>query len=389
MDSVKIEFVQSMSELSDQHRYDLDEMAGDYPFLQYNFLSLLEDSGVVGEGTGWKPHHCLVFRDEQLIGFIPLYFKYHSYGEYVFDHSWADAYFRYGFDYFPKLVTAIPFTPITGPRLCIKNAGLDEVTRKSIPSKIVEQVKALAHDSDASSFHLLFPTAQQTTERQTDFDFDRKAVHFQWQNRGYQSFDHFLEGFSSRKRKNVRKERKALLDKGIEFDVLSGGQIQPEHWSAFYKFYVMTYAKRSGHGGYLNKAFFDGLTHTMTNELVLVLAKREGKYIAGALNFRDSNCLYGRYWGAIEHHEFLHFEACYYQGIDYCIAQGLERFDPGVQGEHKIQRGFEPVFTHSLHWIRDDAFRVAIANAVKEETVYVEDYYQACRQALPFKKASE
>ena len=389
MDSVRIEFVQSISELSDQHRNDLNVMAGDYPFLQFNFLSLLETSGVVGEGTGWKPHHCVVFRDEQLIGFMPLYFKYHSYGEYVFDHSWADAYFRYGFDYFPKLVSAIPFTPITGPRVCIRKDALDnEVMFNGLLSRMVEQVKGLALSSDASSFHCLFPTAQQTNQLNADFDFARKAVHFQWQNRGYQSFDHFLEEFSSRKRKNVRKERKALVDKGIEFEVLSGDQIQPDHWRAFYKFYVMTYAKRSGHGGYLNKAFFDGLTHTMADQLVLVLAKREGRYIAGALNFRDSTCLYGRYWGAIEHHEFLHFEACYYQGIDYCIAEGLKRFDPGVQGEHKIQRGFEPVYTHSLHWIRDDAFRVAIAKAVNEETVYIDDYYQACRQALPFKKAS-
>ncbi|MFC3153369.1 GNAT family N-acetyltransferase [Litoribrevibacter euphylliae] len=377
---IDIRFIPSVTDISSA---ELNCLVGNYPFLSYEFLSLLESSGVVGKGTGWHVSHCVCFQGDRLIAFLPLFFKYHSYGEYVFDQTWAEAYYRYGFDYYPKLVSSVPFTPITGPRFC---CALPEDQWQSLHYEVVQAIKSLAVQNEASSYHLLFPTQSEMEKSISTFDFSRRAVHFQWFNRDYQSFDDFLAQFSSRKRKNVKKERKALVDKQIEFELLSGDQVQPGHWDAFYKFYVITYAKRSGHGGYLNKAFFTSLSETMANQIVLVMAKRDGKYIAGALNFKDGEKLYGRYWGAIEHHEFLHFETCYYQGIEYCIEHGLEGFDPGVQGEHKIQRGFEPVFTYSGHWIRDEAFRIAIEKAVVEEGSYIQAYFDETSDAVPFKK---
>lgn len=376
----EIQFINSVTDLS---AVELNALVGDYPFLRYEFLTILESSGVVGEGTGWHVNHCVCYQDGQLIAFLPLFLKYHSYGEYVFDQSWAEAYYRYGFDYYPKLVSSVPFTPISGPRFC---CALQEDQWQSLHFEVIKAIKSLAVQNEASSYHVLFPTQDEMDRSGSRLDFIRRAVHFQWFNRGYQTFDQFLERFSSRKRKNVRKERKALSDKHIEFEVLSGDQIQSQHWDSFYKFYVITYAKRSGHGGYLNKAFFVSLSETMMDQVVLVMAKRDGKYIAGALNFKDREKLYGRYWGAIEHHEFLHFETCYYQGIEYCIRNGLNGFDPGVQGEHKIQRGFEPVFTYSGHWIKDEAFRIAIEKAVVEEGPYIQAYFDDTREAVPFKR---
>lgn len=376
---LQVKFIPSITAVLEQ---EFAPLVGDYPFLSYSFLRLLEDSKVVGEGTGWHVNHCVCYQDGRLIAFLPLFLKYHSYGEYVFDHTWADAYYRYGFDYYPKLVSCVPFTPITGPRFCCK---LGDQQRMTLYTQVIQTIKASAKEREVSSFHLLFPTEQELSVAQPDLDFSRRAVHFQWCNRNYQSFDDFLSRFSSRKRKNVKKERKALQDKLISFEVLSGDDIQPQHWDAFYKFYVITYAKRSGHGGYLNKSFFAALSETMSDQLVLVMAKRDGKYIAGALNFKDKDKLYGRYWGAIEHHEFLHFETCYYQGIEYCIQNQLTGFDPGVQGEHKIQRGFEPVYTFSGHWIRDEAFRLAILRAVEEEGAYIDAYFNETTNALPFK----
>lgn len=379
MNSLKVSFIASIQQVSSS---DWDNLTGSYPFLSYRFISILEKSGVTGKGTGWVGHHCLVHKGDQLVAILPLYLKFHSYGEYVFDHAWADAYQRYGFDYFPKFVSAIPYTPITGPRLCCAE-GVDQ---SDIIPLIISEIQKRAAEIEGSSFHLLFPDQRLSQSFSACTDFQRKAVHFQWFNRDYTSFDHFLAAFSSRKRKNVRKERKRVVDAGISFDVLTGKEIGFEHWRIFYKFYVLTYAKRSGHGGYLNQTFFELLSELMAESLVLVLAKREGRYIAGALNFKDTDTLYGRYWGCIEEHECLHFETCYYQGIEYCLSHGLGRFDPGVQGEHKIQRGFEPVYSYSNHWIRDDAFRVAIENAVNEEKPYIEAYFKETLTLVPFKK---
>jgi predicted N-acyltransferase len=376
---LNIQFIHTIEDVSPD---SLNALVGDYPFLRHEFLTTLERSNVVGKGTGWHVCHGVAYQQDQLVAFMPMFFKYHSYGEYVFDQTWAEAYYRYGFDYYPKFVCAVPFTPITGPRFC---CSLEDSEHPAVFKAVLNAVKRLAQEREVSSFHLLFPTEKDSSDKIIGLDFTRRAVHFQWNNRGFNCFDDFLERFTSRKRKNVRKERKALVDKGITFEVLSGDQIQQQHWDVFYKFYVITYAKRSGHGGYLNKDFFRLLSETMSDHIVLVMAKRNDQYIAGALNFKDGSNLYGRYWGALEHHEFLHFETCYYQGIEFCIEQGLLRFDPGVQGEHKIQRGFEPVFTYSAHWIRDEAFRLAIEKAVTEEDSYINAYYQETSAAVPFK----
>ena len=379
MIGIKVSFIESVDEIDASV---WNSLVGRYPFLSHQFMSILERSGVTGKGTGWITQHCVVFREDKVIALMPLYEKYHSFGEYVFDQTWAEAYSRYGFDYFPKIVSSIPYTPITGPRLCLAE-GENE---RELIDLITQEIKLRSKAQDGSSFHLLFAKSSLNTSFDGFTDFTRKAVHFQWFNRSFNSFNDFLSTFNSRKRKLVKKERKKVVDAGICFEVLSGQDITFDHWQIFYKFYVLTYAKRSGHGGYLNKSFFELLSELMADNLVLVLAKREGRYIAGALNFKDDKALYGRYWGCIEEHECLHFEACYYQGIEYCIQNGLDRFDPGVQGEHKIQRGFEPIYTYSNHWIRDDAFRLAIANAVEREGPYIEEYFDDTSTLVPFKQ---
>jgi predicted N-acyltransferase len=323
----------------------------------------------------------LVYQDTKLIAVMPAYLKQHSYGEYVFDHAWADAYQRYGQAYYPKLVTAIPFSPVSGPRICIAE-GHD---KPAITAAICAYIKQHCIDEKLSSWHLLFPTEDFSNQLSADF-MQRTAVHFQWLNEGFTDFEDFLSTFSSRKRKNLKKERQHVVDQGITLEVFTGRDIPTEIWERFYHFYQMTYAKRSGHGGYLSKMFFQTLAKTMPESIVLVLAKHEDEYIAGALNFRDHDTLYGRYWGCIQEFKHLHFETCYYQGIDYCISEGLKRFDPGVQGEHKIQRGFRPVYTYSNHWIAEPGFRDPIKNFLVEEKTSLETYHADACGYLPFKK---
>jgi len=369
----------------------------DYPFTRHEFLHALELSGATGQQSGWEALHLLVYDETSLIAIMPTYLKQHSYGEYVFDHAWADAYHRHGLAYYPKLVSAIPFSPVSGQRICILPSYDAALVHAAIKTFMIEYCQTYK----LSSWHLLFPeksTSDQLLGSSLDASLDssldkqlaqRTAVHFQWFNEGFESFDDFLDLFSSRKRKNLKKERKQVAQQGISLEVFEGSDI-PEHiWERFYHFYQMTYAKRSGHGGYLCKSFFQQLAKSMPESLVLVLAKveKEGceEYIAGALNLRDSNTLYGRYWGCLQEFKHLHFETCYYQGIDYCIKEGLTRFDPGVQGEHKIQRGFKPVFTYSNHWIKEPAFRAAIFEFLSEEKQMIEEYQQDTTLHLPFK----
>jgi len=359
----------------------------DYPFTRYEFLQALELSGAVGglnnQNTGWQPQHLLVFKDDKLVAVMPAYLKNHSYGEYVFDHAWADAYQHYGQAYYPKLVTAIPFSPVSGPRICIAEGQ----HQQAITAAIGEYIKQYCMQEKLSSWHLLFPTEAFSNQLTENF-MQRKAVHFQWQNEDFTNFEDFLATFSSRKRKNLKKERQQVIDQGITLEVFTGKDIPAEIWERFYHFYQMTYAKRSGHGGYLSKMFFQTLAETMPESIVLVLAKHEDEYIAGALNFRDQDTLYGRYWGCVQEFKHLHFETCYYQGIDYCIREGLKRFDPGVQGEHKIQRGFRPVYTYSNHWIAEPAFMEPIKNFLVEEKTSLETYHADACEYLPFKKTS-
>jgi len=354
-----------------------------YPFMRYEFLSALEASGAVSSSTGWTPHHALVYEHQNLIAVMPAYIKNNSYGEFVFDFQWASAYQQHGLNYYPKLVSAIPFSPVTGPRIATKSGYDKDLVMHILTAACIEQFK----EKNLSSWHILFPE-QKVSEILIDLGFlTRRAVHFQWINNNYGSFEGFLMELNSRHRKNIRKERWRVNAQGVTFQRLEGDAITKEHWQCFYQFYQMTYAKHSGHGGYLNPEFFYTLGQDIPEQLMMVVAIKNERVIAAALNLKDSNNLYGRYWGSYLEYDFLHFETCYYQGIEYCIERGLQRFDPGVQGEHKIQRGFNPVFTYSNHWIADSRFRNAIKLFLQEEDKRIVNYKAAAEKLLPFKQA--
>lgn len=353
----------------------------DHPFTRHEFLYALERSGAAAADSGWSPHHALVRRGGELVAVLPLYLKSHSYGEYVFDWSWADAYRHHRLAYYPKLLSAIPFTPATGPRLCVA----DGENTAEITELLVHTLRKRVQSDALSSLHILFPEAD-ATARFTQLGLSpRLGAQYHWFNHGFADFDAFLATFNSRKRKNLRKERDRVLEQGLSLRVLQGAEIGERDWRLFHHFYQTTYAKRSGHGGYLNLDFFKAAGSELAEHIVLVLADWRGDTVAGALCFRDDTTLYGRYWGCLREFEFLHFEACYYQGIEYCIREGLQRFDPGAQGEHKIQRGFTPVATHSCHWIEQPQFRAAIDQFLVREQRQVEAYIAEARTLLPFR----
>ena len=372
-------YLDSILDIDSKHWNEL--VANGYPFIRHEFLAALEQSGAANKKTGWQAQHLTVYDNDELIAVMPLYIKQHSYGEYMFDWSWADAYHRHGFDYYPKLLSAIPFTPATGPRLCIRADKDDKLISQQIAQALTEHCQAKGY----SSVHVLFPN-QQSTETFAPVLSRRHGVQFHWFNRGYHHFEDFLANFTSRKRKNLNKERRAVAQQGVTLQRLMGNEISEELWQQFYRFYQLTYAKRSGHGGYLTEGFFQQIAQSMGEHIMLVIAKKEGRIIAGALNFFDQHCLYGRYWGCIEDIEFLHFEACYYQGIEFCIERGLQRFDPGAQGEHKIQRGFTPVDVYSNHWLAQPEFDAAIKQFLQQETAELKRYKQRCNKYLPFKQ---
>lgn len=357
-------------------------VGSDYPFLRHAFLLALETSRCTTARSGWQVNHLLLQdADGQLQGCLPLYIKDNSFGEYVFDWSWADAYARHGQSYYPKLLSAIPFTPCAGPRLCLA-AGVDP---QQAMASVLAAVQTHATDIDASSWHLLFPLGTDLGWLQQEPLLLRTGCQYQWFNQHYASFDDFLATLNSRKRKNLRKERARVAEAGIEFVQLRGAEITQEQWQTFYRFYANTYHVR-GRKPYLNLDFFLALGRDMPDALLLILAVQQDAPVAGALFFTSRDTLYGRYWGCSDEHQFLHFETCYYQGIEYCIRQGIARFDSGAQGEHKIQRGFQPVPTWSLHWIRHPAFRKAIAHFVDEEAAHVGQYLQHAAEFLPFRK---
>lgn len=350
----------------------------DYPFLRYEFLHALERSGSTGGQSGWQPCHLALHDGDTPVFLMPLYLKTHSYGEYVFDWSWADAYQRYGYTYYPKLVSAIPFTPAYGPRFgtSLSESALAELLQQVIP-EVTRQL-------NASSWHMLFPQQHQM-EMITNPDFmPRLGAQYHWFNRNYRDFAHFLESFSSRKRKNLRKERDKVIAQGITLHTYQGHQISDQLLYDFYRFYQNTYLKR-GRRGYLTPDFFTRLRDSMPEQLVLVVAQKEGSAVAAALSLRSSTTLYGRYWGCQERFDNLHFETCYYQGIEYCIREGLTRFDPGAQGEHKISRGFTPIETWSLHYIDEPAFRQPIARFLAEEQDLMREQIAELTTWLPFR----
>lgn len=377
-----VEFITSLDQIAPSAWHAVT--GTDYPFLRHEFLHGLETSGGTTADSGWQPCHALLRDGEALAAVLPMYLKSHSYGEYVFDWAWADAWQRMGLDYYPKLLSAIPFTPATGPRLCcVEGLAADQAW-----PLLLQGIRQLAERRQLSSWHLLFPD-RQTADSLHALGLPRRlATQFHWLNRGYGSFDDFLATFSSRKRKNLRRERARVAQQGITLRRLRGAEITPAQWRQFHRFYQLTYAKRSGHGGYLSRAFFTEVAPALGEQVMMVVAERAGEAVAAALYFCSSDTLYGRYWGCEREFDCLHFEACYYQGIEFCIEQGLSRFDPGAQGEHKIQRGFTPVLTYSNHWIATPELATAVADFTEREAAHVEQYRAQAAQLLPFKQDS-
>lgn len=348
------------------------------PFVRHGFLKALEDSGSVGGETGWRPAHLALSAGERIAGVAPLYVKSHSYGEYIFDHSWADAFARAGGRYYPKLLCAVPFTPATGPRLLAGgNADAEDLLARSL-QQIAAQMKV-------SSAHLNFVPAQDWQRLGAQGFLQRTDQQFHWANDGYSCFGDFLAQLSSMKRKNLRRERAQALEAGIEIEWVTGSDLREHHWDAFFDFYMDTGSRKWG-SPYLTREFFSLAGAAMPDRVLLVMAKREGRYIAGALNFIGSDALYGRNWGAIEHHPFLHFEVCYYQAIDFAIAHGLKRVEAGAQGAHKLARGYLPSPTYSLHWIADPGFRRAVAHYLTQEREAVAEGIEELAEHSPFRR---
>jgi len=377
--SLKYKFIRQLSHID---KKDWQKIVNtDYPFIQYDFLKVLEESEATCAATGWQPNHLTIWLNNKLVGLVPLYLKRHSYGEYVFDFQWADAYHQAGLQYYPKLVTAIPFTPASGPRLFL----LGELDLAPLLEGVVAAIQAFALESQASSWHVLFPVEGVSEILNSNKVVTRLGIQYHWFNRGYDSFDSFLFSCKAKKRKNIRRERAAIDQQNIEIKTFQGDKITPEIWQRFFLFYQLTYARRSGHGGYLNELFFQLIGKVMTNSIVLIGAFLNDELIAASLFFKDKDTLYGRYWGCSRDVEFLHFELCYYQGIEYCIQHGLKKFDAGAQGEHKVPRGFEPVITYSNHWIAEPRFAQAIGSFVEQEARIVKGIMQEAAQNLPFK----
>ena len=351
-----------------------------YPFLRHEFLSALEQSGSASGQTGWLPHHLLVFENGELLALMPLYLKKHSRGEYVFDHQWAQAYQQTGRNYYPKWLTAIPFTPCQGPRIVIKD-GADAA--KVMPL-LLDYIREQSQSQTISSWHCLFPVEMQVAQLRALGLAVREDVQFHWFNKGYRNFDDFLQTLNSSKRKMIRRERRKAGEQGIVLQRIAGHLVSQAQWEAFYLFYTMTYLKR-GMQPYLNLAFFLACAAAMGEQMLLIMAMKDERYVGAALSFIGTDTLYGRYWGCHEEYDSLHFEACYYQGLDYCIEQGLQRFDSGAQGEHKIARGFEPITTYSAHWLNDAGFDQVIKKYLVREKQAVDFYKQDAAAYLPFK----
>lgn len=355
-------------------------LPGDNPFLRHEFLLALEESGSAIAETGWKARHLLLRDDDgRAMGAMPLYLKDHSWGEFVFDQAWAQAYLRSGRDYYPKLVSCVPFTPVTGPRLLI-GAGVE---REHVGQTLLEAARACATRESASSLHVLFPEPEPALA--TDDLLVRKDCQFHWHNDGYASFDDFLGRFTSSRRKKVRRERRRVEEDGIVFRAVSGAGIDETLMDRVYGLHSLTFMAR-GQLPYLTRDFFARICETMGESLWILLAQRDGEVIACAIFFRNSTTLYGRYWGANGRYHSLHFETCFYQAIDHCIADGIQRFEPGAQGEHKLRRGFDPVTTWSHHWLADSAFQAAIGHHLSHERAWLDEYIIAARDQLPFRR---
>jgi uncharacterized protein len=359
-----------------------DACAGDgNPSVSHAFLSALEESGSTTARTGWAPQHlALADPDGAIIGAVPLYAKNHSYGEYIFDYGWADAYERAGRRYYPKLLCAAPFTPVPGPRLMLR-PGAPPETRAHLIAAMIE----LAKQRQISSLHVNFPE-RTDIQALTEAGFlHRVGQQFHWTNDGYRDFDDFLAALNSRKRKAVKKERREALASGLEIEILTGPDLKPRHWDAFYEFYLATSDRKWG-SAYLNRRFFAMIGERMPEKIVLVMARRGANYVAGAFNLLGKDTIYGRNWGSYGDYKFLHFECCYYQAIEFAITHGLKRVEAGAQGPHKLQRGYLPTPTYSAHWIPDPAFRRAVAQFLIRERDMVERKMEGLAEFSPFRR---
>ena len=349
------------------------------PFLRHEFLAALEHHGCVGPEFGWLPHHVLVKDGDELLGAMPLYEKYNSYGEFVFDHAWANAYKHHGLEYYPKLVSSIPYTPASGQRLLVKK-GLEAELFPALLSTAVH----LANEKESSGFHCLFALPDEQDWMESQHLITRHDCQFHWRNFDYGTFDDFLATLSSKKRKNIRQERRKVHESDVKLRVLDGHTATESDWERFAFFYTHTFESKWGTPT-LNQGFFSEVATKIPDQVVLVMADLDGQCIAGSLMYRSDTHLFGRHWGCVEYVDNLHFEACYYQGIEYCIKHGLSVFEPGAQGEHKVSRGFIPTLTRSSHWLRSEMFRKPVQQHSEHEQRAVAQYMASVRDHMPYR----
>lgn len=371
--SLVLEITDSIQQINAQ---DWNDLVGDMPLLSHAFLSALERSGSVGKGTGWQPYPMLVHEDGKLVGALPLYIKNHSYGEYVFDWAWADAYERSGLNYYPKLLSAIPFTPITSQRLL--------GSKPEVKALMLEALTDIMHKHQLSSAHILFPDDDSAELLKKAGWLQRNGVQFRWENESYTDFESFLSTLSHDKRKKIRQERKKVVASGVECQRIKGADISVDQWDFFYQCYENTYLEHRS-TPYLTPAFFQKIGQSMPQNILLILASVNGKPIASALNIYHQHAIYGRYWGALAYVPNLHFELCYYQAQEFCIAENIRYFEGGAQGEHKLARGFKPRPTCSFHQIAHPDFADAIQNFVQKESQGIAAYTTELEERAPFK----
>ena len=370
--------------LGDIAPQDWDALVPDgTPFLSHAFLHGLETTGCVGDDSGWAGSHALLFDARGLAAAAPAWLKEHSWGEFVFDFAWAQAYARSGLEYYPKLVVAVPFTPATGPRLLVR----PDLDYGRTARALLDRLIALARERHASSVHVLFPAGRDAAVLDAAGWLARRDCQFHWHNRGYASFEHYLEGFTAAKRKKARRERRRVAEMGIDFETWGGDALDEPRLDAVYALHRDTFL-RHGHLPYLTREFFSHAARELGASLVVKAAMWRGAMVACAVFFRSSDTLYGRYWGAAADFHSLHFETCYHQGIEYCIEQGLAHFEPGTQGEHKVARGFEPALTRSAHYIVDARLRPAIADYLAREAHAVDRYAAEVAAHVPFRRGA-
>ncbi len=376
--------IKQLSCISDIAAKDWNALAGvSNPFIRHEYLSGLELHDCL-DNHGWIPNHLVVFSGNILVGALPLYIRNNSYGEFVFDWAWADAYERAGGKYYPKLVSAIPFAPVTGPRILTIP---DHQQRIAISRILIQHVLQIVKVNNISSFHCLFSKDQEDLYLENNL-LQRHTIQYLWRNKGYRDFKDFLDLFTSKKRKQIKRERNKIASSNLKIEIYHGNELNDVLWNVFYDFYCSTFYKRWGNPR-LTKNFFKSLSASLPEQTLVILAKSGSEYVAGSFLMDDKHTLYGRHWGCSEHHPYLHFELCYYQPIEYCIQKSICSLDAGVQGEHKLARGFEPVIANSFHWIENKHFRTAIGEYLIHEKEEMDNYIKALKAHLPYKSIAD